>query len=313
MKINFAEHRILLIFTVICLLSAVSAIIAVYVFVNQSITPIAPVVEVPVTPDIFGETFVRTTILGQSVDKRPISVTTFGSGPKHLLLVGGIHGGYEWNTVVLAEQMVAHFTEFPEDVPDYMTVSIITVLNPDGLAVVTEGSTEAINQTMVTNWSNDGRGRFNSNNVDLNRNFACKWQPEATWRGNIISAGSEAFSEPEAKLLRDYVIKIEPTAVVFWHSIAGAVYASECENGILPTTLTLMDAYAKAASYAQVPVFDAYPVTGDAEGWLASIGIPAITVELETRTSPEWERNLAGTKALFTALRPVDFIPLKSE
>jgi len=39
-------------------------------------------------------------------------------------------------------------------------------------------------------------------------------------------------------------------------------------------------------------------VTGDAEGWLASIGIPAITVELSTHETIEWEKNFAGIRAL---------------
>ncbi len=60
-----------------------------------------------------------------------------------------------------------------------------------------------------------------------------------------------------------------------------------------------MNAYAKASGYAAVPAFTSYPVTGDAEGWLASIGIPAITVELRTHQTVEWEQNLAGVKALF--------------
>jgi hypothetical protein len=113
-----------------------------------------------------------------------------------------------------------------------------------------------------------------------------------------VSAGTNAFSEPEAATLRDYVLATTPDAVVFWHSMANNVYASECENGVLPETLTIMNAYADAAGYGAVPVFDAYPVTGDAEGWLASIGIPAITVELGSRTSIEWSKNLAGTEAL---------------
>ena len=59
-----------------------------------------------------------------------------------------------------------------------------------------------------------------------------------------------------------------------------------------------MKAYATAAGYPAVSSFDAYPVTGDAEGWLASINIPAITVELKTHETVEWEQNLAGVKAL---------------
>ena len=39
-------------------------------------------------------------------------------------------------------------------------------------------------------------------------------------------------------------------------------------------------------------------MTGDAEGWLASIGVPAITVELSTHETIEWQKNLAGLTAL---------------
>jgi hypothetical protein len=81
------------------------------------------------------------------------------------------------------------------------------------------------------------------------------------------------------------------------------VYASECEKGILPETLTVMNTYSKASGYPAVSSFDAYPISGDVEGWLASIGIPAITVELKTHETIEWERNLAGVKALLEYYR----------
>jgi predicted deacylase len=85
---------------------------------------------------------------------------------------------------------------------------------------------------------------------------------------------------------------------LFWHSQANNVYASECENGVLPQTVTLMSTYATAAGYGAVASFDAYPVTGDAEGWLASMGIPAVTVEFGSHESSEWAKNLAGTQAV---------------
>jgi predicted deacylase len=107
-----------------------------------------------------------------------------------------------------------------------------------------------------------------------------------------------AFSEPEADALRALVEAEKPQVAVFWHSQANAVYASECENGILPETRSAMNAYATAGGYKAVDTFDAYSVTGDAEGWLASIGIPAITVELATSNTTEWEKNRAGIEAI---------------
>ena len=60
-----------------------------------------------------------------------------------------------------------------------------------------------------------------------------------------------------------------------------------------------MNVYAEASGYRAVKLFDEYEISGDAEGWLASINIPAITVELKTHETVEWEQNLAGIKALF--------------
>jgi hypothetical protein len=61
-----------------------------------------------------------------------------------------------------------------------------------------------------------------------------------------------------------------------------------------------MRTYARAAGYGEVPVFDAYVVTGAIEDWLASQNIPTISVEKETRTSSEFDRNLAGVKAVLS-------------
>lgn len=246
-------------------------------------TPVVPVAEEPVVI----ATSTKTQI-GSSVEGRVIEAYTFGTGETDLLFVGGVHGGYEVNSIRLAEAMVDEFQIKPELIPASLTVHIIPVLNPDGYARHLDSTTTYT----------DGDKRFNANGVDLNRNFGCKWAPESSWRGQTVSAGSAAFSEPEAQALRQYVRDITPAAAIFWHSKANNVYASECENGVLPATLTLMNTYATAGSYGAVPVFDAYPITGDAEGWLASIGIPAVTVELESRDSIEWARNLAGTQAV---------------
>jgi g-D-glutamyl-meso-diaminopimelate peptidase len=240
-------------------------------------------------------------VIGISVQGRDIDAFTFGAGDTHLVFVGGIHGGYEWNSVLLAYQFIDYLTANPTVVPANLTVSVIPSANPDGVfKIIGKEGRFTIADVPKTDHA---PGRFNANNVDLNRNFDCKWKPQSTWRSRTVSAGSAPFSEPEARALRDYMLKHVPDAVIFWHSQANAVYASECEHGILPETTAIMNAYATAAKYAAVSTFDAYEVTGDAEGWLASINIPAITVELQTHETVEWERNLAGIKALFDYYR----------
>ncbi len=240
----------------------------------------------------------KTEVAGTSVEGRDIVAYTYGEGPQHLLFVGGIHGGYEWNSVLLAYQAIDYFKANPAAIPANITVTIIPSANPDGVYKVVgkEGRFSAAD--VSTSAVVAASGRFNANNIDINRNFDCKWQPTSTWRSEVVGAGSSPFSEPEARAIRDFVQKHLPDAVVFWHSQSNAVYASECEDGILPKTLEVMNAYSQASGYPAVDSFDAYAITGDAEGWLASVGIPAVTVELSTHETVEWERNLAGMKAL---------------
>ncbi|MBY0309684.1 hypothetical protein K2Q16_00875 [Patescibacteria group bacterium] len=243
------------------------------------------------------------TIIGSSVAGRPIEAHTYGNGSTSLLFVGGIHGGYEWNSVLLAYEFMDHLANFPETVPPSLTIHVIPSLNPDGLSKVVTKTGRFTLTDVINPAERVAAARFNDNQVDLNRNFDCKWQPTSTWRNVEVSAGSAPFSEPEAVALRDYVQKIAPKGAIFWHSQANTVYGSECENGMIPHTLTLMNTYAAAAGYRTMAQFNDYPVTGDAEGWLASIGVPAITVELKGYQTSEWSQNLAGTNAVLDLYR----------
>jgi hypothetical protein len=236
-------------------------------------------------------------IIGYSVEGRAIDAYTYGTGATHLLFVGGIHGGYEWNSVLLAYTFMAYLAAHPAFVPDDLSIVVIPSINPDGVYAVI-GREGPFTAADVPAAGDESPGRFNAHGVDLNRNFDCKWQPESTWRSKTVSAGEKPFSEPETAALRDFIAADHPAAAVFWHSQAGAVYASQCQNGILPATLDMMHAYADAGGYPAVETFDAYATTGAADDWLASIGIPAITVELKTHATIEWNSNLAGIEAI---------------
>jgi len=273
------------------------AVFAVGLFLTFRAVPKATPTSSPITKS---ENATSThSILGQSAGGRNIEAYTYGNGKIKLLFVGGIHGGYEWNSVVLAYRFIDYFNADSKNVPANLTIIVIPTLNPDGVYKVTGKEGRFSVADVSTNSATLASGRFNGDDVDLNRNFDCKWQPQSTWQSKTVSAGTSAFSEPEAKILRDFILKNSPFAVVFWHSQSGTVYASQCQNGILPETINIMNVYSKASGYSPSTTFDAYSTTGGADDWLASIGVPAITVELKTHQTVEWEQNLSGISALF--------------
>ncbi len=234
------------------------------------------------------------TLLGYSTLGWPIEYYQFGSGRFRLVFIGGIHGGYEWNTVLLAYQAIDYFTGNPEELPDSVTLYIVPVANPDGLAAVVghpgRFTADEVGPDTLP-------GRFNGNGVDLNRNWACDWSATAYWRQQEISGGTAPFSEVEVRILRDFLGIVSADAVVFWHSAIPGVFAGGCD-GPFPEAEALAAAYAEAAGYVAFETFDEYPVTGDATDWLSLRGVPAITVELSTHSDTDWAQNLAGMRAL---------------
>lgn len=279
------------------LIIAVVVIIgAIVLFLHAKPAPEAP------APAVSAPAAASTTteVIGHSVQGRDITATTYGTGATRLLFVGGMHGGYEWNSILLAYQMMDYLATHPETVPPDESVTIVPDANPDAAFAVLGKDGPFTLADVPANAGAGGVGRLNADGVDLNRNFSCNWTATSTWQNKPESAGTAAFSEPEAQAIRDLALKLKPAAVVFWHSASGTVYAAECNGAMAPRELDAMNAYAKAAGYGTSAVFDAYPITGDSEGWLASIGIPALTAELTTHSGVEFDKNLAGAKALMT-------------
>jgi predicted deacylase len=234
-------------------------------------------------------------IIGRSaVCRIPIVSYQLGEGATPLILVGGMHGGYEWNTILLAYRILDHLRQNPELIPPSLTIHLIPNANPDGLYAVTR-RTGRFSAADVA--ENTEMGRFNGHYVDLNRNWDCDWTPNAMWRDSPISGGSAPFSEPENQALRDFILGKDPAAALFLHSAATGVYISGCGQPD-PASTTLGKVYSNASGYPLYDGFHYYDVTGDAGDWLATQGIPSITVELSTHEALDWNMNLLGLSAL---------------
>ena len=76
-------------------------------------------------------------VVGSSVEERPLRAYQFKNGPTQIIFVGGMHGGYEWNTIALAYEAIDYFRANPQVVPDEVTLTIIPSANPDGQFLVT--------------------------------------------------------------------------------------------------------------------------------------------------------------------------------
>ncbi|MEO8391705.1 MAG: M14 family metallopeptidase [Chloroflexota bacterium] len=218
-------------------------------------------------------------VMGHSAGGLPLTVERFGSGERALLLIGGIHGGWEANTVTLMQELIAHFSSTPQDVLSGITLMIVPVANPDGLA-----------------YGRIPRGRFNGDGVDLNRNWSCEWSRDAFWRQDRVSPGLTSFSEPESVALANFMLQVRPAAALFYHSAANGVFAGNCggDHG----SAAMAAVVGKAAGYGYDAPFTAYPVTGVASNWADGQGIPSADVELQTATDSEYDRNLRGIMAL---------------
>ena len=227
----------------------------------------------------------------------------FGTGSREVVLITGVHGGYSWGTAALGFEMIDFFTENPSIIPSDVRVTVIPVLNPDGLESAL-GSADAVDRQAALALTDTQRttARFNGNDVDLNRNFDCEWQPEGTWQNRSVSGGSAAFSEPEAAALRDYVISADPVAAVVWFSAEGKVYPSACGGNPSSASLTLASTFADASGYPSETSFDAYAITGDMVNWMAKEGVPAISVLLSNHTDTEWSKNRAGVEAVLNSV-----------
>ena len=289
---------------IITIVIVIAAIVAVYFIgknASKDATPTpAPVTNNTGTPATSTQPVVdlSKTVIGKSADGRDITANHYGTGSTEILFVGGIHGGYGWNTALLAYELSDYLDTNPTAVPDDVKVTIVPVLNPDGLYKTVGTTTGEFDRSDVA--ADTVPGRFNGHNVDLNRNFDCDWKSNGVWQSKPVSGGSTAFSEPESQAIKNYVEASDPSAVVVWYSAAGGVFASNCHGGVLSETNVIMKVFADASGYPASNSFDFYATTGDMTNWLAKENIPAISVLLTNHTDTEYQKNLKGLQAIIS-------------
>jgi len=229
----------------------------------------------------------RPTIIGFSAAGRPIEVYTFGAGEREYLIVAGIHGGYEWNTIALANELITHINEHPEVVPTDATLYIIRNMNPDG-----EARAHGLD------------GRVNHNGVDLNRNFpsenwTAEWDRDGCWIYRPTTGGLYAGSEPETRTVMSFIKSHKIEAMISYHSAALGVFP-----GGVPweePSKQLAKALSKVTRYPYPPVDTGCEYTGTLADWAVENGVgAAVDMELRNHRDTDFDQNMKALKVLLS-------------
>ena len=232
----------------------------------------------------------RPSILGFSVAGRPIEAYTIGNGEKQYLIVAGIHGGYEGNTIALANELITYLIATPDVIPSDVTLYIIRNMNPDAEVR-----------------SDDEDGRVNDHGVDLNRNFPsdnwmAEWDRDGCWVLRPTTAGDFGGSEPETRAVMNFIASHRIRALISYHSAALGVFPGG--DPWEPASIRLAARLGKATGYPYPPVETGCQYTGTLADWAVENGAEAaVDMELSTHKRTDFDNNLRALEVL------LDFVP----
>jgi hypothetical protein len=230
-------------------------------------------------------------VIGYSVSHRPIEVYQFGNGENQRMIVAGIHGGSEWNTIALADELIIYVNEHPEIVPSDVTLYILRNLNPDG-----DARAHGVD------------GRVNDNGVDLNRNFPANWAEtwdrDNCWNYRPTTGGSHAGSEPETKAMMSFLGAHRIQALISYHSAALGIFPGG--EPWEANSIRLAEAIDEVVTYPFPPLDIGCVYTGTLADYAVMQGAAAVDMELANHRDTDFAMNLRALKVLLSWDLPAD-------
>jgi protein MpaA len=208
-------------------------------------------------------------IFGYSVEGRPLWAYIFGRGPNVTMIFGAFHNN-EPASFAVVEALRRYLAARPQEWRG-RTIIVVPQTNPDA------------------EWS---RVRWNSNGVDLNRNFPVYWSVmpvEARY-----SPGAAPASEPETQAVMRLVEKYAPSKIVSIHQPFRCLNWDGETGHLLAEEMGTQNGYPVVADIG-------YPTPGSFGSYCASKGIAMVTLEMpDTDFAACWRQN---KQALLAAVR----------
>jgi len=238
--------------------------------------------------------------LGESLEKRKIYALKISDNvafeedePEVLFL--GCHHAREWISVevpfLMGKYLAENYASDPEvkRIVDQSEIWIVPLVNPDGLEY-----TLHVYRYWRKNRRDNGQGNFG---VDINRNYGYKWgidnEGSSPSPASEVYRGTAAFSEPEARAVRDLFLRKNFQAMISFHSFSqvilypwGYTKVPSDKNAQMREIAAEMSSRIQAVAgrvyqYGQSNGPAMYPTNGDTTDWaFGTSGTPSYTIEL---------------------------------
>lgn len=250
--------------------------------------------------------------LGESVEKRPVCYYQIGSGERKILFVSAMHGN-EIGTIKLAYFLLDYLNSYGKKY-EKLSCYVVPCLNVDGFE----------RAKGAAGYFKSGRGRRNSRDVDLNRNF-----PASNFRSQsyilskkigiskynrelpadapkakdlslpLKNCGAFGGSEPETKILIDFIEKEKVSVIFSFHNSGRDVMGGKNE-----LSKKLVKIYAKETGYEILEDTDWLKIgqTGTMKDWCDEHEVSFVEVEGSTRYGSDWKVQKPALEAVLKFL-----------
>ncbi|MDR3210012.1 MAG: hypothetical protein LBT36_05265 [Oscillospiraceae bacterium] len=237
--------------------------------------------------------------IGESAEGRKILAVRLGRGDRDVLLVGSHHAREYITSAYLMETIDEYARAYTKSgrygaydlrrILDSVTLHIVVMLNPDGVALVQQGldaaeDPEAI-AAMAMAFPDLAAWKANLRGVNLNMNYPAEWELKTSVDGPSSEnfKGYAPASEPETRALMAYTLEYDFLFAASMHSKGEVVYWADARTvNEFDGQRALAEVIRDATGYTLMPI-SANPgeYAGGYENWFrAELHRPAFCVEL---------------------------------
>lgn len=245
--------------------------------------------------------FIEIPSIGQSVLGNDIREVVIGKGTKQIHYNASFHAN-EWITTpivmtFLNDYLLSLTNQYTirglitSPLYEQTTLSVVPMVNPDGVNLVIQGTTEEPWLRRVIEWNNgntDFSGwKANIRGVDLNDQFPANWDAERERNpknpGPRDYGGESPLSEPEAIAMADLTRRRDFNRVLAFHTQGEVIYWGY-ENLEPPEAEVLVNEFSRVSGYTPVQTLESY--AGYKDWFIQDWRRPGFTVELGTGINP---------------------------